>query len=58
MQDIQDINNDTLTKPKKPRSQKQILSFEKTMRLRKENIEKRKEEKLLESAKLLLEKTQ
>jgi hypothetical protein len=58
MQDIQDINNDSLTKPKKQRSQKQIESFEKTMRLRKENIEKRKEEKLLQSAKLLLEKNE
>ena len=51
-------DNDSLTKPKKQRSQKQIESFEKTMRLRKENIEKRKEEKLLQSAKLLLEKNE
>ena len=58
MQDIQHDNNDSLTKPKKQRSQKQIESFEKTMRLRKENIEKRKEEKLLQSAKLLLEKNE
>jgi hypothetical protein len=57
MQDMEN-DNDTLTKPKKQRSQKQIESFEKTMRLRKENIEKRKEEKLLQSAKLLLEKNQ
>ena len=58
MQDIKHDNNDSLTKPKKPRSQKQIESFEKTMRLRRENIEKRKEEKLLQSAKLLLEKNE
>jgi hypothetical protein len=58
MQNIQDDNNDSLTKPKKQRSQKQIESFEKTMRLRRENIEKRKEEKLLQSAKLLLEKNE
>jgi hypothetical protein len=51
-------DNDSLTKPKKQRSQKQIESFEKTMRLRRENIEKRKEEKLLQSAKLLLEKNE
>ena len=54
MQDIQDSS----TKPKKQCSQNQIESFEKTMRLRKENIEKRKEEKLLQSAKLLLDKNQ
>jgi hypothetical protein len=58
MQDIKHDNNDSLTKPKKPRSQKQIESFEKAMRLWKENIEKRKEEKLLQSAKLLLEKNE
>lgn len=52
--------NDPLTKPKlkKERSQKQIEAFERTMRLRKENIEKKKEEKLLQSAKLLLEKNE
>jgi hypothetical protein len=42
---------------KKIRSDKQIEAFNKTMQIRKEKVEERKQAKLLESAKLLLEKT-
>lgn len=42
---------------KKIRSEKQIEAFNKTMQIRKEKVEERKQEKLLQSAKLLLEKT-
>ena len=42
---------------KKIRSEKQIEAFNKTMQIRKEKVEERKQAKLLESAKLLLEKT-
>ena len=41
---------------KKIRSDKQIEAFNKTMQIRKEKVEERKQTKLLESAKLLLEK--
>ena len=67
---MQDQNNDDenvpLTKTKKSiekpnlkkiRSDKQIEAFNKTMQIRKEKVEERKQAKLLESAKLLLEKT-
>ena len=72
MQDMQkntlenlDDENIPLTKSKKSekpnlkkiRSEKQIAAFEKTMQIRKQKVEERKQEKLLESAKLLLEKT-
>ena len=42
---------------KKVRSEKQIEAFNRTMEIRKQKINERKETKLLESAKLLLEKT-
>ena len=45
-----------LSKPKKPRSEAQIKAFELTMKKRAENIAKKKEDKLVESAKLLLSK--
>ena len=41
---------------KKIRSDKQIEAFNRTMEIRKEKVEERKQAKLLESAKLLLEK--
>ena len=44
-----------LTKQKKPRSQAQIEAFEKVKEKRKANLEAKKQEKLLNSAKLLLE---
>jgi len=52
----------TKTKSEKPnlkkiRSEKQIEAFNRTMEIRKQKVEQRKQEKLLESAKLLLEKT-
>ena len=65
---MQDQNNDEdnmpLTKSKskekpnlkKVRSEKQIEAFNRTMEIRKQKVNERKEAKLLESAKLLLEK--
>lgn len=44
-----------LTKPKRQRSQKQIEAFERVKEKRKQNIEAKKKEKLLNSAKLLVE---
>ena len=41
---------------KKIRSQKQIDAFNKTMEIRKQKVEERKQQKLLESAKILVEK--
>jgi hypothetical protein len=54
---IEEINEEPLTKPKvkKPRSQAQIEAFEKVKERRKQNLEVKKQEKLLNSAKLLLE---
>ena len=71
MQDMQknslenlDDENIPLTKSKKSekpnlkkiRSEKQIAAFEKTMQIRKQKVEERKNQKLIESAKLLVEK--
>ena len=42
---------------KKIRSEKQIEAFNRTMEIRKHKVEQRKQEKLLESAKLLVENT-
>ena len=52
----------TKTKSEKPnlkkiRSEKQIEAFNRTMEIRKQKVEQRKQEKLLESAKLLVENT-
>ena len=44
-----------LTKQKKPRSQAQIEAFEKVKEKRKQNLEAKKQEKLINSAKLILE---
>ena len=44
-----------LTKQKKPRSQAQIEAFEKVKEKRRQNLEAKKQEKLINSAKLLLE---
>ncbi len=54
---IEENNEEPLTKPKvkKPRSQAQIEAFEKLKEKRKSNIEIKKQEKLLQSAKLLVE---
>ena len=41
---------------KKVRSDKQIAAFNKTMEIRKQKVEERKNQKLLESAKILVEK--
>ncbi len=43
-----------LTKPKKPRSEKQMIAFQQAMSKRKENIEKRKEEKLIKASEILV----
>ena len=62
--DMQDKQVDTqvdpvpLTKPKKPRTQKQIEAFEITKQKRQEGIEKRKQEKKIEASKVLLESGQ
>lgn len=47
-----------LTKQKKPRSQAQIEAFEKVKEKRKANLEAKKQEKLLNSAKLLLQSSE
>jgi len=44
----------TKSKPKKPRSEKQMKAFQEVMNKRKQNIEKRKEEKLVEASKILV----
>jgi hypothetical protein len=44
-----------LTKQKKPRSQAQIEAFEKVKEKRRQNLEAKKQEKLINSAKLLLQ---
>lgn len=44
-----------LTKQKKPRSQAQIEAFEKVKEKRRQNLEAKKQEKILNSAKLLIE---
>jgi hypothetical protein len=44
-----------LTKPKRPRTQKQMEAFEKVKEKRQQNIAVKKQQKLLESAKLLVE---
>ena len=43
-----------LTKPKKPRSQKQIEAFQETIRKRTENVELRKQEKLIKASEILV----
>lgn len=47
-----------MTKPKKPRSEKQIEAFKIAMQKRAESVAKKKEDKLIQSAKLLIEKQQ
>ena len=54
-EEIEDNIEEPLTKPKKPRTPKQIEAFEKVKEKRKQNIELKKQEKLLNSAKLLVE---
>ena len=44
-----------LTKQKKPSSQAQVEAFEKVKEKRRQNLESKKQEKLLKSAKLLIE---
>lgn len=53
---IEENIEEPLTKPKRPRTQKQMEAFEKVKEKRRANIEAKKEEKLLQSAKLLIEK--
>ena len=59
MEDIEDnmeerSDDNQITKPKKPRSEKQIEAFEKAMAKRKENVEKRKEETLIQASEILV----
>ena len=57
MEDIEEANT-PLTKPKKPRSEKQIEAFKNAMQKRAESIAKKKDEQIYQSAKLLIEKQQ
>jgi hypothetical protein len=52
---IEEIKEVPLTKPKRERTQKQIEAFERVKEKRRQNIEAKKKEKLLNSAKLLVE---
>jgi len=54
-EDIEESLEVPLTKQKKPRSQAQIEAFEKVKEKRRQNLEAKKQEKLINSAKLLLE---
>lgn len=59
IKDMQETDKSPLLKPKKtrpPPSEKQMENFKKMARVRAENVEKRKAEKLLEAQKALLEK--
>ena len=65
MTDFNDIENNedlklplTKEKVKRERTQKQKEAFERASEKRKQNIEKKKQEKLLESARLLLQNEQ
>jgi len=53
MEDNEEIT-EPLTKPKKPRSQKQIEAFQETIRKRTENVEIRKKEKLIKASEILV----
>lgn len=44
-----------LTKPKKQRTQKQMEAFEKVKEKRRSNIEAKKQQKLIDSAKLIVQ---
>ena len=57
MEDTEESNT-PLTKPKKPRSEKQIEAFKIAMQKRAESVAKKKEDRLIQSAKLLIEKQQ
>ena len=57
MEDIEETNT-PLTKPKKPRSDKQIEAFKIAMQKRAESIAKKKDDQIYQSAKLLIEKQQ
>ena len=50
----EDDNQLTKSKPKKPRSEKQIQAFKEVMNRRKENIEIKKEQKLIEASQILV----
>ena len=55
-EETEEINEEVpLTKIKKQRTQKQMEAFEKVKQKRKENLEAKKQEKLINSAKILIE---
>ena len=60
MQDKENINeemedtNEPLTKPKKPRSELQIQAFKNAMKKRTDNIELKKQEKLIKASEILV----
>ena len=53
MEDNEELT-EPLTKPKKPRSQKQIEAFQEAIRKRTENVELRKQEKLIKASEILV----
>jgi hypothetical protein len=57
-QQNEQIVEEPLTKPKKPRTQKQLEVFQKVQEKRQKNIEEKKKQKLIEGAKLMLEEQQ
>lgn len=57
-QQNEQIVEEPLTKPKKPRTQKQLEAFQKVQEKRQKNIEEKKKQKLIEGAKLMLEEQQ
>lgn len=57
-QQNEQIVEEPLTKPKKPRTQKQLEAFQKVQEKRQKNIEEKKKQKLIEGAKLMLQEQQ
>lgn len=53
---IEQINDEPLTKPKKPRTAKQLEAFRKVQEKRNQNIKEKNDQKLIEGAKLMLQK--
>ncbi len=49
-------SSEPLTKPKKPRSQKQMDAFQEALRKRAVNVELRKQEKLIKASEILVQK--
>lgn len=54
-QQIEQTIDEPLTKPKKPRTAKQLEAFKKVQEKRQQNIKEKNEQKLIEGAKLMLQ---